>query len=152
MHRTSCLVFSLVVAVTAPACSSSSSFEIAATPLAGEVGGQPWTLVLGHTSAFLSEGEDDFFATLYPTTFTACGFSEPGGAHLIVAIPKEPGDYELGLGLNMTFYDGETNRVATNGRIVVDAVTATRVTGGLHAKYDDDNEVDGQFDVTICAD
>ncbi len=152
MPRTPCLVFSLVAAAAATACSSSSSsFEIAATPLAGEVGGQPWTLVLGHTSAFLSEGEDDFFATLYPTTFTACGFSEPGGPHLLVAIPKEPGDYELDLGLNMTFYDGETNLVATDGRIVVDEVTATRVTGGLHARYDGDNEVDGRFDVTICA-
>jgi hypothetical protein len=152
MNRFSLALITLVVTATTAACTDSGgSVEIATTPLAGKVAGQAWTLAMGHTSAFLSEGEDDFFATLYPTTFTACGFSEPSGPHLIVAIPKTPGDYELNLGLNMTFYADNENLVATEGRIVVDEVTATRVTGGLHGIYDGDNEVNGRFDVTICA-
>lgn len=127
-----------------------SSFEIAETPLAGSLGGQTWTFAAGHTSFFLSDGEPDFFASLYAQTFTACGFSEPAGSHLLVAIPKEVGDYDLDLSLNMTFVVDDQNLITTSGRIVVDSVTATRVTGGLSASYDGGNEVSGRFDVTIC--
>ena len=139
----------------ATGCSVSSATsldDIAATPLDGAVGGQTWTFSTGHTSGFLSEGKPEFFATLYPTAFTTCGFSEPSGSHLIVAIPKTPGDYEMGLSLNMTFVDGSRNLVATNGRIVVDEVTETKVTGGLVAEYDSNNEVNGRFEVALCDD
>ena len=52
----------------------------------------------------------------------------------------------------MTFVQGSNNLVATNGQIVVDEVTATRVRGGLSGYFDGDNEVSGQFDIAICAD
>ncbi len=127
--------------------------DIVSTPLAGQVDGQPWTFVAGHTSAFLSEGEDDFFATLYASSFTPCGFSEPGGNHLIVSIPKTPGDYDMGFGRNMTFVVGDSDNLVTlDGRIVVDSVTDTKVTGGLYGSYSGDNEVNGRFEITICAD
>ena len=133
-------------------CGGGGSVDIATTTLAGKIGGQAWTFQAGHTSAFLSEGEPDFFASLYAQAFTACGLSEPSGErHLLVSIPKEVGDYDLSLSLNMTFVDGNENLIATDGRIVVDSVTDSRITGGLHATFDGDNEVDGQFDVTICA-
>lgn len=142
-----------MMALVGCASDDAGSKEIEATPLAGAVGGQTWTFAAGHTSAFLSEGEPDFFASLYPTAFTACGFSEPGGNHLIVAIPKTPGEYEMSLQRNMTFVVGESNNlIATNGRIVVDEVTATTVKGGLVASYDGSNEVNGRFEVTICPD
>lgn len=137
--------------VSSLAIGCGSSVEISTGTLAGTVGGQPWTFQAGHTSAFLSDGEPDFFASLYPAAFTACGLSEPGGPHILVAIPKEVGDYDLSLSLNMTFVHDDQNLISTDGRIVVDSVTETRVTGGLHAIYDGDNEVDGQFDVTVCA-
>lgn len=130
-----------------------SSAEINDTTMTGTVGGQTWTFAAGHTSAFLSEGEDNFFASLYPTAFTACGFSEPGGNHLIVGIPKTPGEYEMSLQRNMTFVVGDSqNLIATKGRIVVDEVTATTVKGGLVGTYDGQNEVNGRFEVTICPD
>src|SRR5688500_13877851 len=78
-------------------------YEIATTPLAGNVGGQPWTFVAGHTNAFLSEGETDFFAEFYAEAYTPCAFSTPQGNHLIVAVPKSPGDYDFSTSLNMTF-------------------------------------------------
>ena len=128
------------------------SQDIQTTGLAGKVNGQTWTFAAGHTSAFLSEGEDDFFATLYPTAFTTCGFSEPGGDHLIVAIPKTPGDYEMSLSRHMTYVVGESNNlIATEGRIVVDEVTATTIKGGMVAEYDGQNAVNGRFELTICA-
>jgi hypothetical protein len=123
------------------------------TTMTGKVGGQPWTFAAGHTSAFLSEGEPDFFATLHPMAFTACGFSEPSGNHLIVALPKAPGEYEMSLSRNMTFVvGGSNNLIATQGKIYVDEVTATTVKGGLVATYDGQNEVNGKFEVTICQD
>lgn len=144
----------LLSLATAAGCTSDSAAdaEILNAGLAGTVAGQNWTFAAGHTSAFLSEGEDDFFATLYPTAFTACGFSEPSGPHIIVSIPKTTGDFEMGLGRNMTFTDGSNNLVSLDGHIRVDSVTATNVKGGLVASYDSDNEVNGTFDVTICAD
>ncbi len=140
-----------MMALVGCASDDEGSKEISTEMLAGEVGGQAWTFKAGHTSAFLSEGEDDFFASLYPAEFTTCGFSEPGGDHLIVAIPKTPGEYEMGLGRGMTFVVGDSqNLIVTSGRIVVDEVTATSVKGGLVASYDGANEVNGRFEATIC--
>jgi hypothetical protein len=141
----------LLVALFAGACTvTASSHEIDPTPLSGTVSGQPWTFVAGSTDGFLSQGEDNFFAVFYPKAYTACG-SEPTGPHLIVAIPKVAGDYDMNLSRNMTFTDGSDNKIATDGRIIVTEVTATHVTGGLVGTYDASNDVNGQFDLTICA-
>src|ERR1051326_7627585 len=128
--------FLLVLAAMTGCATDSSSTEIATTPLAGMVSGKPWTVAMGQTNAFLSSGQGDFFAELYPTAFTACGTSEPSGPHLIVAVPKAVGDYPMSLQRNMTFTDGDKNLVAVDGRIVVTEVTATSVKGGLHGTYD----------------
>lgn len=125
------------------------------TPLAGTVGGQQWTFQAGDTDAFLSKDEPDFFATLFPAsaagTFTACGFSQPAGNHLIVSIPKTPGEYPMSLSRNMTFVVGNDNKIAVDGMIVVDEVTATSIKGGLVASFDSSNEVNGRFEIPICA-
>ena len=127
--------------------------EVAETPLAGTVGGQTWSFVAGQTDAFLSKDGDNFFAELYPATFTTCGFSEPSGNHLIVAIPKVPGEYDMGLGRNMTFVVGDSqNLVTLQGKIVVDEVTSTTIKGGLVGSYDGQNSVTGQFALTVCPD
>jgi hypothetical protein len=128
-----------------------TDYDIPVAPLAGTVGGEPWTFVAGHTNDFLSEGEDDFFAELYPAAFTACEFSTPPGNHLIVAVPKAVGDYDFSTSLNMTFVVGASDNLVTfDGRVRVDEVTATTVRGGLHGVFDGDNEVKGEFTLTVC--
>ncbi len=146
------LLTTVLLSVGATACTIETSVgdEIVASNLSGFVAGQSWNFVAGHTDSFLSEGEDDFFAVLFPTSFTPCGFSEPSGPHIIVSIPKTTGDFEMGFGRNMTFVDGSDNKVAFDGRIRVDSITATSVSGGLVAEYDFDNEVNGTFTVTVC--
>ena len=126
-------------------------------PLAGRVGGQDWAFVRGQTDAFLSD-EQSYFAVLHAEDFETCGFSEPAGNHLILSIPTSPGDYDLSLSLNMTFVvyeDGDggapNNKVATRGRIIVDEITADTISGGIHGILDGDNDVDGRFAVSICA-
>lgn len=120
--------------------------------LTGLVGGEAWTFVAGETNHFLSEGEDDFFAEFYPATYTQCGFSSPSGNHLIVSVPKTPGTYDMGTQRNMTFVVGDSNNlIAFNGKIVVDEVTTTSVKGALVGQFDGDNEVNGTFELKVCA-
>ena len=141
----------LVLGLASGACTVSTSNQIDSTPLAGTVDGYSWTFVAGSTDAFISAGQDNFFASMYPTAYTACSGIEPSGPHLLVAVPKVVGDYPMTLDRNMTFVVNDNNLVATDGRIVVDSVSATQVTGGMHAIYDGANEVNGQFSLTICS-
>jgi hypothetical protein len=133
----------------AGACSVTTSHDIDPGNLSGTVGGQIWSFQAGSTNGFLSEGQTDFYAVMYPVAYTECG-TEPSGPHIIVSVPKAAGDFNFDLSRNMTFVDGEDNLVSIDGRIVVDSVTADHVSGGLHGTYDIDNEVDGQFDITVC--
>ena len=126
-----------------------SSMTIDDGPLTGLVYGQPWTFQAGGTDAFLSEGDDNFFATFYASAFT-CGSSEPSGPSLIVAVPKVAGSYPMSLMRNMTFVMGSDNKVAIDGLVNVDSVTATTVTGGLVGTFDDQNTVSGHFTLTVC--
>jgi hypothetical protein len=139
----SCLLVSAITGCAA------NRVDLASTNLAGTVSGQAWSFQAGNTNAFLSQGQDDFFATFYPTAFTACG-TEPNGRSLIVSVPKVVGDFDMGLSRNMTFVEGSNNLVATEGRVRVDSVTATTVVGALHGIYNDANEVNGTFTITIC--
>ena len=141
-----------LVACTTDDGSSSSTASIDPAPLSGTVGGQAWTFQAGHTDSFLSKDEPDFFASLFPTTFSTCGFSEPSGDHLILSIPKTVGDYPMSLSRNMTFVVGNDNKIAIDGHIEVTEVTATSVKGGIVAKFDDQNEVNGTFTIPVCPD
>lgn len=125
-------------------------FEVTDQPLQGVIGGQAWTFADGETDSFLSD-EEQFFAVLFAESYDACVSLEPEGPQLIVAIPTTPGTYEFSSMLNMTFVPsaGE-NLITGNGGVIVDEVTDTTVTGGLYGKFDDDNEVDGNFTLTIC--
>jgi hypothetical protein len=137
----------------AAGCGGDDGVEIATTPLAGTINGEAWTFKSGETDAFLSEGDDNFFAELYGEDVEACGFGGGGGSHILGAVPKVAGEYDLSLALNVTFSYGDSeNLVATEGRIVVDDVSATELHGAMHAIYDDANEVDGTFTLTICPD
>jgi hypothetical protein len=146
-NLTSALLLTTLVA--ASACTVTTSKDIDPGTLAGMVDGNPWSFQTGQTDAFLSQDNTNFYATLYPSTFTPC-LSDPDLPHLIVAVPKTVGDYDMDFSRNMTFVDGDLNMVAVDGRIVVDSISSDRITGGLHGTYDIDNEVSGQFDLHVC--
>jgi hypothetical protein len=131
------------------------TYTITAQPLQGTINGEDWDFVIGGTDAFLSEGEDDFFTSLYGEDVDVCNFGSSEGPSLIVQLPKEPGSYEMSFANNATFVvDGSDNFIATKGTVRVDEVTETTVTGGVHMIYPDDGEfageVDGEFEVEIC--
>jgi hypothetical protein len=140
----------LASAAALAGCSSSSDSEpIATSPLSGKVVGQSWTFQVGATDAFQSE-DGDFAATLYATSYTPCTTSEPPGPRLFVSVPKQPGVYPLTLTRNITFANGSDNLITVDGEIEVHEVTATHVTAGLRTRYDDGNDVNGQFELTVC--
>ena len=61
-----------------------------------------------------------------------------------------PGDYTS----SVTFVvdpQGANQNLITSTHVVVNAVTATTVSGGISASYDGNNSVSGQFQATICA-
>lgn len=149
---TKLLGLAFISALCFTGCTSDSGGDqtIDPTPLAGMVEGQAWTFNSGATNAFLSDA-DGFFAEFYPVAYT-CNASSPSGPSLIVSIPRTPGDYPMSLQRNMTFSSGSDNKIAVDGLIHIDTVTATTVTGGLVGTYDDQNTVSGQFTLTICPD
>lgn len=153
MNRRAVTWAGLLTLSLAAACST-GPVEISAQPLAGLVGGARWTLVSAETNAFLSANSPTFFVSAYAEALTACtaagGIST--GNRLILNLPKTAGDYPLSDSLNQTFYLAATsaNYVTTQGRVVVDEVTTTTIRAQAHLRFDDANEVDGNFSVTIC--
>lgn len=132
-------------------CSVSTSEDVSPQNLSGYIDGQPWSFAAGEISAFLSDGQDNFFATLYPAAYTPCSSEPPPGSHLIVSIPKTPGTYDFNASRNMTFVDdSDDNLVSFDGKIIVDDVEPDQVSGGLASTYDGNNQVSGQFVLTVC--
>ena len=133
---------------------TSDGDEISSDPLSGMIGGKAWTFEAGLTNAFLSDGEDDFFASLYAEDFDGCDSGEPFGTdHISASIPKTPGSYSFSLSQNLTFViagEETENLVTLDGKMEVTSVDAGIVRGGVTASYDSDNFVDGQFAVEIC--
>ncbi len=153
IRRTLTALATLALAALPTACGGGDDLSISDAPLSGSIGGEAWTFMSGETDAFLSEGDDDFFAVLSAGAELDCGFGQPDGNYLILAVPKTPGEYDLSLQRNMTFVVAPSdNLIGTDGVIRVDTVTDTTVTGGIHAVYDGDNEVDGTFELTVCVD
>jgi len=126
---------------------------ISTQTLAGKIGGQAWTFATGETNAGLSTA-DEFWVDLYAATFDACvAFGAPSDAdEVIMMMPKTPGSYPVSLSRIATLYvaSSSDNLGATRGLLVIDSVTATTISGGLHITYNADNTVDGQFQAAIC--
>lgn len=121
--------------------------------LTGKIGGQAWTFATGETNAALSTA-DQYWVDLYAATFDTCvAFGAPADAdEVIMMMPKTPGTYPVNLGMIATLYSASANfnAGATRGVLVIDSVTATTISGGLHITYNSDNTVDGLFQAAIC--
>ena len=144
----------LGLAALAAGCGGSDggSTTISSQPLAGKIGGQPWTFVQGETSSLLSTASQ-YWVDAYPVTFSSCTdyFSTTANT-LLMSLPTAIGNYRVSINLNQTFYVAATNDnlVATSGELDIIDISATTITGGAKFAYDADNSVDGQFEVTIC--
>jgi hypothetical protein len=145
----------IVLAACLAAGCSIGPIDISSAPMAGLIGGTSWSLGTAETNAILSRSSSDqFVAFAYAEAVAPC---TNAGSHLlsnrlILNVPRSPGDYLLGSGLNETFFVQSTgfNYLATQGRIVVNQVTDTMLSGAAHFRFDGNNDVDGQFQIQIC--
>ena len=148
------VVLAAALATGAAGACGAGTIEISMAPMSGKIGGEPWTLGTAETVTFMSNTSSQFYIDAYADTFAPCTGSGSAltGNLLLLNVPKTAGDYALSLALSQTFFVRSTNHnnVATQGRMVVDEVTATTVGGGAHFQFDNDNEVDGQFVAQIC--
>lgn len=149
----------VVVVATCFACDVPKEDEplvFADTPLAGTIDGAPWTMTAAHSDSFLDD-EDGYFAVFLETA--PADSCSPGseGRSVLTRVPLEVGEQKLSLSKNLTFsYEDENgdvqNDVAIRGGIRVDEIdeAAGVVRGALQASTGD-HEVDGTFEMTICA-
>jgi hypothetical protein len=134
---------------------SYADYEISGSDLSGEINGQSWAFSSGIAEDF---GDGEYWITLYsvepmgddPCAFDAYAFEEPS---VFVVAPLEETDVELSLNDNITFYyyedDTPTNEIVIDGRLIIEEVTDTTVSGALYG-VSDDSELDGQFDAVVC--
>lgn len=134
---------------------SYADYDISNEALSGEINGQAWTFVSGVAQDIFGDGK--LWIDLYATAPDGdpCSFSayEVDETRIILTIPPEEFDKELSLSESITLFydeDGESwNEIVTEGRLIVDEVTDTTLSGRLYATADG-SEVDGTFSVTIC--
>ena len=137
----------------------SGNSDISSQPLSGTIDGQRWTFVAGQTDHFLSK-PTTFFATLYDQPIpAACTPGDPPGAtrSLILNIPTKVGQFPLSLAFNQTFVyssgvnNGFQNDIATVGVLEVTSLTTTTIQGGVKMALGNADSVDGQFEISVCA-
>ncbi len=142
----------LLAACLAGGCNA-GTIEISSAPMAGLIGGVAWSFGTAETNALLSRS-DQLWIDVYQEALAPCtgAGASVSSNRLILNAPTQAGDYLLGSGVRVTFYVPMTgnNYVATQGRMVIDQVTDTMLSGGANLRYDDSNDVDGQFQATIC--
>lgn len=141
--------------------SGGAGAPIASQPLSGKIDGVPWTFVVGETDAFLSSTSTTFFTNLYDVPLDspcAAGFPSASARALIFNIPMAVGSYQLSFAndLTATFtYKDATgtyqNDIAISGQLDVVALTATTISGAARISIDANDSVEGQFQVSICA-
>jgi len=142
----------LCLGLAALAAGCGGSTVISSQPLAGKIGGQPWTFMTGETNSYLSTASE-YWVAAYGESFAACTDFPPTGANqLLMNLPTAIGNYPVSLSRIQTFYIAATsdNLGATSGEIDITDISATTITGGANFAFNADNSVDGQFQVTIC--
>jgi len=126
--------------------------EISSHVMSGKIGGKVWTFGTGEARTSFAD-TTQFLTNAYAGSFAPCLDDTPFDTdRVVMALPRTPGTYTLSASLSQTFFSADTKAsvAATSGALVVDSVTATRITGGARFSYDADNAIDGQFVVTIC--
>lgn len=131
---------------------------VASTPLTGKVAGVPWTPKSAVASArrAFSDDKSERWIDLGVGDFDCSDFIPD--AEIIGTLPWKTGEYALGLQRNLTFVvheadGGIINKVATNGR--VEFIEATGPDAGpsivrIRARFDAENEVEGQVAISVC--
>ena len=144
----------------ATATSSTAIPDYETTTLSGKVAGTSWTFQTGRVTVPSSSGSywvymtNDNLSNACSSTYTGTS-SNPKVIYSRDDAPTA-GETELsftsGNVKTVTFYDGKTNYIVAKGKITIDTVTTTAVTGKMYAisGSDTDNEINGTFTLSRC--
>ena len=112
---------------------SPSAPAIASTPMAGKIGGRPWSLGTGETDSVLSTSSS-FYVETFSDSFSACSGSSVQRDYFFATFSLTAGDYSLDVeNFTANFsLEGTQTPAATIGHLVIASVTASTVTGGLN--------------------
>ena len=135
--------------------SSTTMPDYETTTLSGTMAGVAWTFDTGRVVVPTS-GSTYWYDMTSDNLSNACSSSYTGSSSnpkILFSRSEAPsvGETELGWGNTVTFYDGSINYGIITGKIKIDTVTTTEVTGKMYAKgRDSDNEINGTFTLSRC--
>ena len=140
--------------ITTTTSSSTTLPDYETTTLSGTIVNTAWTFNTGRMTVPSSSGSywvsmtNDNLSNACSSTYTGTS-SNPK-----VIFSRDNitvGETEFGLSSGtVTFYDGTTNYIITTGKISIDTLTTTAVTGKMYAKSTSGGEINGTFTVSRC--
>ena len=142
------------------ATSSTAMPDYATTTLSGKIG-TAWTFQTGRMVVPSSSSGSYWYSMTNDNLSNACSSTYTGTSSnpkVIYSRDAAPtaGETELsftsGNVKTVTFYDGTTNYIVAKGKITIDTVTTTAVTGKMYAisGTDTDHEINGTFTLSRC--
>ena len=144
---------------TASSASSTSMPDYETTTLSGTMAGVAWTFYKGRVTVPTSSSGKYYYNMTSDNISNACSSTYTGtssnpyilaGRDDAPAVGEEELCYTSGCVKTLTFYDGSTSYIITTGKIKVDTVTTTEVTGKMYAKSSSNNEINGTFTLSRC--
>ena len=141
------------------ATSSTTMPDYETTTLSGTMAGTAWTFYKGHVQVPTSSSGNYYYRLTSDNISNACSSTYTGTSsnpYIIysrddaTAVGEEELCYTSGCAKTLTFYDGSTSYIITTGKIKVDTVTTTEVTGKMYAKSSSNNEINGTFTLSRC--
>ena len=145
---------------TATSTTSTTLPDYETTTLSGKISGTAWTFKTGQALVPESSSGYYWYRWTSDNISNACSSTYTGTSsnpYILAGRDDAPavGEEELcwasGCSKTLTFYDGSMNYIIATGKIKIDTVTTTEVTGKMYAKgSDSDNEINGTFTLSRC--
>ena len=140
--------------------SSTAMPDYETTTLSGTMAGTAWTFYKGRVTVPTSSSGSYYYNMTSDNISNACSSTytaTSSNPYILIGRDDAPvvGEEELcfssGCAKTVTFYDGSMNYIITTGKIKIDIVTTTEVTGKMYAKgSDSNNEINGTFTLSRC--
>ena len=143
----------------ATASSSTTIPDYETTTLSGTMAGTAWTFYKGQVTVPTSSSGKYYYRLTSDNISNACSSTYTGtssnpyilaGRDDAPAVGEEEFCFSSGCSKTVTFYDGSMNYIITTGKIKIDTVTTTEVTGKMYAKSGSNNEINGTFTLSRC--
>ena len=146
---------------TTTTASSTTMPDYETTTLSGKISGTAWTFKTGRVTVPTSSTGSYSVSMINDNLSNACSSSYTGtSSNPSVYFSRDAaptaGEHELsftsGNVKTVAFYDGTTIYIIAKGKITIDTVTTTAVTGKMYAisGTDTDHEINGTFTLSRC--